>query len=55
MTTTFTLNGQTYSTDAETAALVRKCVARVKAGADTSALFAVMHWGQKSGRIVEAA
>lgn len=55
MTSTFTLNGTTYSTDAETAALVRKCVARVQEGADTSALFAVMHWGQKGGRIRPAA
>ncbi len=51
---TFTLNGKTYTTDAETIALVRKCVARIKDGADTSALFAVMHWGQRSGRIQEA-
>lgn len=49
--TRFEINGETFETDAGTLALVRKCVARVKAGADTSALFAVMHWGQKAGSI----
>lgn len=54
MTKTFEMDGKTFRCDAETLEIVRTCVARVKAGADTSALFAVMHWGQKGGRIVEA-
>ena len=49
--TRFEMNNETFETDAETLTLVRKCVARVRAGADTSALLAVMVLGQQSGRI----
>ncbi len=53
MDKTFELNGKAYRTDTETLELLRVVVPRAKASGDGSALFAMMHFGQLAGRIVE--
>lgn len=49
--TTFTLNGKTYQTDAETLGVLRSIMPSAKS--DSSAVLAVMALGLKFGRIVE--
>jgi len=50
---TFEMDGKAYRTDAETLAVLRDVVPAAKASCDTTALFAVMHFGKLAGRIVE--
>ena len=51
----FEMNGKTYRTDAETLSVLRTVVPRAKESGDSSALCAVMMFGQATGRIVETA
>jgi hypothetical protein len=53
MTNAFELNGAHYVTDSETIGILRGIVAAAKKTGDTSALFAMLHFGLLSGRIQE--
>jgi hypothetical protein len=50
---TFTLNGHTYMTDSQTVKLLRKLIPAARQSGDSSAVQAVMTYGQRTGRIVE--
>jgi hypothetical protein len=54
-TGTFTLNGKTYRSDAETQNVLRELIWSAKANKDSSAVQAVMALGLHTGRIVEVA
>ena len=49
------LNGKTYTTDAETLAVLRSLIASAKANNDGSAVQAVLFLGLETGRVMEAA
>jgi hypothetical protein len=49
---TFELNGQSYSTDAETLAVLRSVAPSAKASGDSSAVIAIVELGLRTGRIV---
>ena len=50
---TFEMNGLAYETDAETLAVLQSIIPGAKSSGDMSAVFAVMHFGLKQGRIRE--
>ena len=50
---TFELDGHAYSTDLETLDLLRSIVPSAKAKRDGSAVYAMMFFGQRAGRIVK--
>jgi hypothetical protein len=53
MTHKFTLNGQTYNTDANTVAVFRSIVPAAKESGDGSAVIALLELGLLTGHIVK--
>jgi hypothetical protein len=50
---TFEMNGKAYQTDTETGLLLRSIMKPARETNDFSAVFAIMHFGELTGRIVE--
>ena len=55
MTNTFTLNNETYRTDAETVEVLRSIMPSARKSGDSSAVVAVIALGQATGRIEKVA